>query len=65
MFNRLLLLNWIRHRKIVTTAINRTITPTVMRMVISVEFDPSDMLVSLIIVVGMTESRKRNSKIYV
>ena len=57
--NLLLLLNWIRHRRIATIAINKTTTPTVIIMIIPVELDPSDMLVSLIIVVGMIKSRKR------
>ena len=60
--NLLLLLNWIRHRRIATIAINKTTTPTVIIMIIPVELDPSDMLLSLIIVVGIIKSRKRNSK---
>ena len=51
----LLLLNWIRHRKTATIAINKTVPPTVMPMVVPVEFDSSaaefdlsDMLISVI-----------------
>ena len=39
--NLLLLLNWIRHRKTATIAINKTVPPTVMPMIIPVEFDSS------------------------
>ena len=42
-----LLLEWIRHRKRVTIAINKTATPTVIAIIIPLDFDPSDMLVSV------------------
>ena len=40
LFN-LLLLNWIRHRKTDTIAINKTVPPTVMPMMAPVEIDSS------------------------
>ena len=43
----LFLLDRIRYRKIATIAINKTATPTVIAIIIPVEFDPSDMLVSV------------------
>ena len=39
-----LLLEWIRHRKTVTITTKKTATPTVIAIIIPVEFDPSDLL---------------------
>ena len=41
-----LFLAWIRHRKTVTITTNKTATPTVIAIIIPVEFDPSDMFVT-------------------
>ena len=42
-----LLLDRIRYRKTATITVNKTATPTVIAIIIPVEFDPSDMLVSV------------------
>ena len=42
-----LLLDRIRYRKTATITVNKTATPTAIAIIIPVEFDPSDMLVSV------------------